>query len=114
MPVDDALAALAARVGAFHITDRAMKRAQNEVERAIHAGALDERASETYLASVRRYFDAFEREARTHLRDVDRRLVDLNQVLFNLTAERGVAVKRIEATEAIRHEVATILERTTA
>jgi hypothetical protein len=104
------MAALAARVAAFHITERAMKRAQREVEQAIQAGDLDARASDAYVAAVRRYFEAFGREARAHLRDVDRRLVHLNQMQFNLTAERGVAVKRIEATDAVMHDLEAIAE----
>ena len=110
MPVDAAVAGLAARVAAFHITDRAMKRAQTEVESAIAAGDVDERARKQYLGAVRRYFDAFAKEARGHLRDVDRRLEQIDQVHFNLTAERGVAVKRIEATESVLHD-ALELER---
>ena len=51
---------------------------------------------------------AFEREARGHLRDVDRRLEQANQVHFNLAAERGVAVKRIEATQAVLAELDTL------
>ncbi|MEO6834820.1 MAG: hypothetical protein ABI231_02800 [Candidatus Tumulicola sp.] len=113
MPVDGALAALAAHVGGFHVTDRAMKRAQGEIDRAIRAGDVDDRARAVYLAAVRRYFDAFQREARVHLRDVDARLVHLNQVHFNLTAERGVAVKRIEATQAVLREIVAIEEPVT-
>lgn len=108
MPADAALAGLTAlteHVGGFHITDRAMRRAQDEMRRALDAGAVDEAASARYRAAVRRYFDGFAREAKQHLRDVDRRLVELNQVQFNLTAERGVAVKRIEATQAVLHEI---------
>ena len=52
-------------------------------------------------ARCEQYFSGFEREARAHLRDVDKRLEGLNQVNFNLTAERGVAVKRIEATQGV-------------
>jgi hypothetical protein len=111
MPGDDSLAALAGRVAAFHITDRAMKRAQADIERALQGGTADARARDGYLAAVRRYFTAFENEARANLRDVDRRLVHVNQVHFNLTAERGVAVKRIEATEAILREAAGLEER---
>lgn len=93
--------ALVARVGAFHITDRAMKRAQQEAEEAVASASVDERARRAYFDAVRRYFEPFEREARGHLRDVDRRLEHANQVVFNLTAERAVAVKRIEATQAV-------------
>jgi hypothetical protein len=105
---DDRVAALIARVGSFHITDRAMRKAQDAAEAALGAGSLDARARDEYVSAVRRYFVGFEREARTHLRDVDRRLEALNQVQFNLTAERGVAVKRIEATQAVLGELETI------
>ena len=101
MPVDAALTALAAHVGGFHITDRTMKRAQEDVTAAIAAGDVDDRAREAYLSAVRHYFNGFQKEARAHLRDIDKRLEQINQVAFNLTAERGVAVKRIEATEGV-------------
>jgi hypothetical protein len=106
MPVDGALAALATHVGGFHITDRTMKRAQEDVVAAIAAGSVDDRIRDAYLSAVRHYFDGFQKEARAHLRDVDKRLEQINQVAFNLTAERGVAVKRIEATESVLHDVA--------
>lgn len=111
MPVDAELAALAQRVGAFHITDRAMKRAQTEIDAAIASGHVTDGVRQAYLAAVRRYFEAFQGEARNHLRAVDRRLEEANQVLFNLTAERGVAVKRIEATQAVLSQATSIAER---
>ena len=105
---DDRLAALVAHVGSFHITDRSMRKAQEAAQHALAHGALDAGQRRAYLAAVRRYFSDFEREARGHLRDVDRRLEHSNQVVFNLTAERGVAVKRVEATQAVLHELETI------
>ena len=102
---EEQFAAIVAHVGAFHITDRAMKTAQRDIEALLRSGAVDERARRRYLATVRKYFAGFEGEARAALRDVDRRLEQLNQVIFNLTAERGVAVKRIEATKAVLSEV---------
>ena len=105
------LGELVAQVGAFHITDRAMKRAQSAIEAALEGGTVDEASRGAYLDAVERYFQAFTSEARTHLRDVDRRLEQINQVHFNLTAERGVAVKRIEATEAVLAGVAAARER---
>jgi hypothetical protein len=101
MPVDPALRDLAARVGAFHITDRAMCVAQRALETALERGEVGERERRSYCDAVRRYFQSFDREARAHLRDVDRRLEKINQIGFNLTAERGVAVKRIEATQSV-------------
>jgi hypothetical protein len=97
--------ALVERVGEFYITDKAMKNAQKKAEAAIASGDADERAAREYAQAVRRYFTGFEREARAHLRDVDKRLEQINQVHFNLTAERGVAVRRIEATQAVLQDV---------
>lgn len=111
MPADAALTQLVARVAAFHITQRAMVRAQRAIESAIREDAVDEQARAAYVAEVRRYFSGFDAEARAHLRDVDRRLERANQVHFNLAAERGVAVKRIEATQAVLETVAA-LDRT--
>jgi hypothetical protein len=111
MPADAALLELVASVGAFHITQRAMTRAQRRMETALRdGGAVDEAVRAAYLDAVRRYFQGFDSEARAQLRDVDRRLERVNQVAFNLTAERGVAVKRIEGTTAIL-EALRALER---
>jgi hypothetical protein len=101
MPVEASFAQLTAQIGAFHITDTAMRRAQQRVETAIARGDVNANEMRAYLTAARRYFSSFDREARAHLRDVDRRLTRANQVVFNLTAERGVAVKRIEATSAV-------------
>jgi hypothetical protein len=101
---------LVARVGSYHITDRVMKSAQAQAEAALRNGNIEDRLRRTYIAAVRRYFTDFEREARTHLRDVDRRLEHVNQVHFNLNAERGVAVKRIEATQQVLAELSKIAE----
>jgi hypothetical protein len=112
MPADDSLRRLVAQVGAFHITDRAMLGAQRSIEAALRNGDPDDAARRAYYQAVRRYFEGFDREARAHLRDVDRRLERLNQVHFNYTAERGVAVKRIEATQALLHALAAAPEQT--
>ena len=101
MPVDASFAQLTAQIGAFHITDAAMRKAQQRVEAAIARGNVDAGEVQAYFSAARRYFSSFDREARRHLRDVDRRLTRANQIVFNLTAERGVAVKRIEATSAV-------------
>lgn len=102
---DDGLRALAARVGAFYITDRTMKAAQKKIEAALARGSPDETVRAEYEAAVRRYFTGFSREAGAQLRDVDKRLERVNQVHFNLTAERAVVVRRIEATHAILQEL---------
>ncbi|HEV3152832.1 MAG TPA: hypothetical protein VGZ02_03400 [Candidatus Baltobacteraceae bacterium] len=105
MSEDPSFHALVERVGQFYITDRAMKAAQKRIESALAGGEADERERAAYLDAVKRYFTGFEREARAHLRDVDKRLEQVNQVHFNLTAERGVAVRRIEATQAVLSEM---------
>jgi hypothetical protein len=101
MPADPALVELIARVGAFHVTQRRMRDAQRRIEAAAGNGDVNDALRAQYLAEVRRYFEGFDAEARAQLRDVDRRLGRVNQVQFNLTAERGVAVKRIEATSGV-------------
>jgi hypothetical protein len=108
MPADDEFRELVTRIGAFHITDRAMKHAQRTAETAVGGGTVDEPTRLRYLTAAQRYFEGFESEARAHLRDVDRRLEQVNQVHFNLAAERGVAVKRIEATQSVLSALAAL------
>ncbi|MGZ3498497.1 MAG: hypothetical protein ACXWNK_16770 [Vulcanimicrobiaceae bacterium] len=105
MPDNEAFRAFVAHIGEFYVTDKKMKGAQARIESLLAAGEADERERETYLAAVRTYFNAFEKEARAHLRTVDKRLEHINQVHFNLTAERGVAVRRIEATRNVLVEL---------
>jgi hypothetical protein len=95
------LAALAATVATFHVTERAMRGAQDRIERALAAGAVDDATASAYLDAVRRYFEPYEREAQGQLRHVDRELERLYQLQFNLTAERGVVVRRIEAVRGV-------------
>src|SRR5271155_2125958 len=68
MPADSQFEALVTHVGGFHITDRSMKRAQEEAAAAIAAGALDDRVRHAYLGAVLHYFQGFQKEARVHLR----------------------------------------------
>ena len=104
MPAESgALRALVSRVGEFYLTDKRMKKAQGQIERALAAGTPAQADVRAYLDAVGSYFAGFEREAREHLRSVDKRLEQVNQVHFNLSAERGVAVRRIEATQAVLH-----------
>jgi hypothetical protein len=105
------LETLVARVGAFHIVDRNMRSAQDAMVRALRNGKVEDGQRIAYLDAVRRYFGGFDSEARAHLREVDKRLEHVNQVRFNLTAERGVIVKRIEATGAVLEQLDSIEER---
>jgi hypothetical protein len=108
---EDSLRALVARVGEFYVTDKSLRNAQQKIEAALQAGTVDEAGKQAYLSAVRRYFSGFEKEARAHLRDVDKRLEHVNQVHFNLTAERGVAVRRIEATQGVLAELERVGNR---
>lgn len=98
---DDLFFELIKRIGEFYITDRAMKKAQSKIQTALALGSVDARARAEYLAVAQQYFAGFQSEARQHLRSVDERLEHASQVHFNLTAERGVAVRRIEATQGV-------------
>ena len=108
MPSEARFESLVRRVGEFHITDRAMRQAQTEAEARVKVGDADDNVRRRYLEAVRKYFSGFEKEARAHLKDVDRRLEHVNQVQFNLNAERGVAVKRIEATQSVLADLAAM------
>lgn len=108
---DERFALLVERVGNFHITDRTMRAAQDAATKALRDGKADEGVRVAYLDAVRRYFGGFEREARGHLREIDQRLAHANQVLFNLTAERAVATKRIDATREVLAQLDAIEER---
>ena len=107
-----ALATLVEEVGRFYVTDRAMQRAQKTmVAKLRNATPPPAHAVAAYLKAVARYFTGFEREARGHLADVDRRLSRISQLQFNLTAERGVAARRVEATQDILARIAQLVPR---
>ncbi|GAC1402155.1 MAG: hypothetical protein NVSMB64_01490 [Candidatus Velthaea sp.] len=108
MPDPQALRALVATVGAFYVRDRALERVQKKMETALAAGAPDEAGIRSYLAEVRRYFSAFDREAQAQLKRVDRELERLYQLQYNLTAERGVAARRVDATQGVLSSLAEI------
>ena len=70
----EALRALVAEIARFYVSDKALRRAQRRMADLLSRGGdLPEKAVRAYLAEVRRYFEAFEREAHAHLGDVDRR-----------------------------------------
>jgi hypothetical protein len=108
VPDRERLAALAAAVGAFHLTDRSMRGAQDRIERALAAGPVDEAAARAYYDACRRYFAPYEREAQGQLAHVDRELARLYQVQYNLTAERGVVAKRVEAVRGVLDALAEL------
>jgi hypothetical protein len=108
---DGPLRELAERVAAFHITDRAMLKAQRALEDALAAGDPSPAARAAYLSAVRTYFAGFERDAQAQLAGVDRQLDALYQRQYNLAAERGVAQKRIEAVQGVQALLAELALR---
>jgi hypothetical protein len=110
VPVDAAsLHALVAEIDGFHLRDRTLRGLQSEFKKKLEDGsALAEREVAAYLSAVIRYFSGFAREAQAHLRDVERRLAKVSQLQFNLTAERGVAAKRVEITQGVLSKVAEL------
>jgi hypothetical protein len=102
------LESLVAEIGRFYVRDKALRRAQATIVRLLAEGDPPAPAVEAYLRAVRHYFEGFEREARAHLKDVDRRLARVSQLQFNLTAERGVTLSRVEATQGVLSRVAEL------
>jgi ribonuclease PH len=93
--------AFAGRVGAFHLTDRAMLRAQRAFTDALDRGEPSAAEIAAYVRAVRAYFAGFDRDARAQLAGVDRALERLYQRQYNLAAERGVAAKRVELVQGV-------------
>ncbi len=108
MPGSPALRALVDTVGAFTIRDRKLAGLQERMVRTLANGEPEPAEMERYLAEVRRYFTRFSIEARSHLKAVDRELETLYQRQYNLTAERGVAAKRIEITQGVLSALAEL------
>ena len=105
---DASLRDLAARIAAFHLTDRAMLRAQRAFEAALRAGEPSPADRQAYLAAARAYFTGFAHDAQAQLTGVDRELATLYQRQYNLVAERGVAQKRIEAVQGVLASLAEL------
>jgi hypothetical protein len=93
--------ALVSTIGDFYVRDRAMTREQKKIAGVLAVRDATQAEIKVYLAVARRYFGSFEREARAQLLHVDRELEKLYQVQYNLTAERGVAQRRVEATQGV-------------
>ena len=78
-----------------------MLSAQKAIEEILAARAPTEEEARRYTAAVKSYFSAFAREAQQRLDELDRRIAHVNQVQFNLQAERGVALRRVEITQGV-------------
>ena len=108
----EGLAAFVDEVGRFYLADKKLRRKHDAMAARLAAGGeFDARETRAYLAAVRAYFTGFEREARAHLADLDRRLARVAQQQFNLTAERGVAVRRVEVTQGVLAHLAKVAPR---
>ena len=102
-----ALEALVGDVSRFYIRERKMRHAHDAMRSRLEKnGPVSDRDVAGYLATVRTYFGGFEREARSNLVDLDRRLARVGQLQYNLTAERGVTAKRIEVTQGVLARIA--------
>ncbi len=84
-----------------------MARAQKSFAAALRRGQPEADEVASYLRAVRNYFSGFARDADAQLKSVDRDLDGLYVRQYNLAAERGVAVKRIEAVQGV---LATLAE----
>src|ERR1700680_580434 len=88
---------LVAQVDGFYVRDRRLRRAQAEMTALLASGAeIPPAGAAAYLSAVRRYFEGFEREARAHVREVEKRLARASQTQVHLTAGCGGAARRGE------------------
>jgi hypothetical protein len=102
---------LVERVGGFHLRAGSMQRAQRRIASLLAAGGeIPRREIDVYVAETHRYFSAFEREAHGHLKDLEKRLEHVGQLQFNLTAERGVAARRVEITQGVLADLDALAE----
>ncbi len=85
-----------------------MTSAQKMMEAILTEREPTEEEIRRYQDIVKRYFSGFAREAQQRLDELDRRITHANQVQFNLQAERGVAVRRVELTQGVLSGVAEL------
>jgi hypothetical protein len=90
------LSGLLALVDQYHITDRRLLRARQDVARQ-----PDEKAEREFRKQALRYFAQLAHEAETDLAEVDRRLDDVYQRQYNLHAERAVIQRRLEGARKV-------------
>jgi hypothetical protein len=90
------LGGLLALIDEFHITDRALVRARDQVRRDDGPAAV-----EALRRAAAKYFGDMATEAERHLSEIDRKLDDLYQRQYNLQAERGVAERRLSGARHV-------------
>jgi len=94
--VEADLHVLYARAGNFYFSDPSIRSLHERVGRALDSGTHDRNLEAQYRKALLRYFGGFDAQTRAQLRDLDRRLAELAQAQLNFTAERNVAVKRLQ------------------
>jgi Lon protease-like protein len=87
---------LLALIDEFHITDRALVRAREQVRRGDGTSAV-----EALRRAAAKYFGDMATEAEGHVREIDRKLDDLYQRQYNLQAERSVAERRLSGARRV-------------
>jgi hypothetical protein len=103
------LRALHETIAGFYVRDRRLLRAQRDLAKLLERGKpISDRAGRRYLAAVERYFSGFSDEAQAQLVKLERRLAQVSQLQYNLTAERGVAQKRVAATQGVLAAIAEL------
>lgn len=75
--------------------------AQKTIEQILAVREPTSEEVERYRRAVDCYFSGFAREAVRRLEELDKRIAHVNQVQFNLQAERGVALRRVEVTQGV-------------
>jgi hypothetical protein len=107
-PDGNKLRDLVQRVGGFHLRG-SMERAQRRMGELLASDRpVPPAETAAYLRETQRYFAGFEREAAAHIKDLERRLSRVSQLQFNLTAERGVALRRAEITQGVLRALAEL------
>jgi len=109
LPADrERLERIAKEVAEFRIRDRRLLAEQKKIEEILRDREPNADEVRRYRDAVERYFRGFTREAKQRLDELDRRIAHINQVQFNLQAERGVALRRIEKTQGVLSEVSEL------
>ena len=99
--MDAELLALVERADEFHFSDRKIRTEHERIARSLQAGSSTGAQAEHYRRTLETYFKNFEKETRAQVRQLDRRLAELAQLQLNFTAERNVAVRRLENIAAL-------------
>ncbi|MDH2910611.1 MAG: hypothetical protein PXZ07_11035 [Candidatus Eremiobacteraeota bacterium] len=84
------------RADGFHFSESTIRSLHERVGKALEGGSPTREMEVEYRRALLRYFASFDTQTRMQLRDLDRRLAELAQAQLNFSAERNVAVRRLE------------------